>query len=236
MEFNKSNMIDKEMIHEILRNLSSIRPVFHSEDDFKFSFSWELNGYLGDNAEIRLEERFGLSKEVADNKEAYLDIFLLFNKKAYPIELKYKTTTLKMKVQGESYDLKEHAGLDTTRYDYIRDISRIENIRHENFPLCKGFAIFLTNSKPYWDSNRAVKESLDKNFKIDEQRAYIPCSKLAWNCDYTTEQLKKKFGKKRIKPLELKKQYEIEWKDYSILDKKIKFRYLLVVIDLNTPH
>ncbi len=89
-------MIDKAVIEKVLNDLASKRPVFWSEADFQFAFAWELQNELP-QASIRLERRF----DADDNTPMYIDIWVEYEGKVYPIELKYKTSNYSDEIGGE---------------------------------------------------------------------------------------------------------------------------------------
>jgi|WetSurMetagenome_2_1015567.scaffolds.fasta_scaffold222964_1 hypothetical protein len=215
--------MDINNVKNILLSLISKRLLFHSEDDFKFSLAWEIKSYLPDSTII-------LEKPYKDKSGSilYFDIMIHMNKSIIPIELKYKTDFLDYK----EYNLKKHAALNHSRYDFIKDISRIEKFCSGNDNAKNGFVIFLTNEKAYWDSKYEVKNSEDKYFKIDEQRKEIIKGEHNWNCDCNIKELKKKYGN-RTNSIILNNTYPIEWSDYSKLeniDKSNIFKYLLIDI------
>ena len=78
-----------------------------------------------------------------------------------PIELKYKTSKLKVSIDDEEYQLKTHGAYPVSRYEFIKDISRLEVFGG-------GFAVFLTNDNLYW--YRGEEEGIDEDFKNYENR------------------------------------------------------------------
>ncbi len=77
-------------------------------------------------------------------QKAYLDIFVECGGKKYAIELKCKTIA----VANSAYHYSTHGAQNNGRYDYFRDISRLENWQKNGF-IDHGFAIFLTNDNSY---------------------------------------------------------------------------------------
>ena len=51
VEFNK------KIMEELMAELKDKRPVFNSEDDFKFSLAWLIKEKYRDDVEIRLEKK-----------------------------------------------------------------------------------------------------------------------------------------------------------------------------------
>jgi hypothetical protein len=49
--------LNGEKLKEILGELSIKRPVFESEDDFKFSLAWKIKEEYKDKIDIRLEKK-----------------------------------------------------------------------------------------------------------------------------------------------------------------------------------
>ncbi len=126
-------MIDKAVIEKVLNDLASKRPVFWSEADFQFAFAWELQNELP-QASIRLERRF----DADDNTPMYIDIWVEYEGKVYPIELKYKTSNYSDEIGGEKYLLKTQSACDTGCHDFLKDINRIEIISKSAVNFGKG--------------------------------------------------------------------------------------------------
>jgi len=200
-------------MHEILNELSKEMPIFHSEKDFQFALGWkikEVNPKIG----IRFEKRFEI-----DTKEIHVDLCLETRTQKIPVEIKYKTREVKNKV--ENFVTKNQGAQDQARYDYVNDISRIENILHkysQNF----GITVMLTNDSSYWRPGR--KGTKDEKFRIHEGKV------LSGNLDWKKNTSKGTKGG-RIEEIKLRRSYKIKWEDYSDLkEKNGKFRYLLTEI------
>lgn len=73
-------MSDNFDLEKCLSSLKTKRPVFHSEADFQFALAWEIKELYPD-IEIRLEYPI-------NELNMYIDIMLLNQDKAIPIELK----------------------------------------------------------------------------------------------------------------------------------------------------
>jgi hypothetical protein len=128
---------------DVLNELRSKRRVFHSEADFQHALAWKIHEKYP-RLNVRLEKRVILNK-----KEIYFDIFAFNDNKTVAIEVKYKAKNLDATVNGEKFSLKNQGAQDQGRYDFLKDISRLEKalkINHE----CTVFAIFLTNDESYW--------------------------------------------------------------------------------------
>ena len=123
----------------LLSRLSRKRPLFHSEADFQHALAWEIHHKFPD-AKVRLEYRPS-SVEV----KMYVDIWVVMaGGKTWAIELKYKTRSLDVVVEGKRYRLLNQSAQDIARYDFLRDVVRLERITQTSSEIC-GAAILLTN-------------------------------------------------------------------------------------------
>ena len=204
-------------ITDVLNELSKKRPVFHSEADFQHALAWTIHEkYSGLN--IRLEKRVILNSE-----KIYFDIFAFNDSKTVAIEVKYKTNNLEYTtVNNEKFNLKNQDAQDHGRFDFIKDISRLEKA----LEYCDGvgFAIFLTNDESYWKRPTRDVNAQDKDFRIHEG---VPIrGTLSWK-----KGTPKGTKSGRSDSLILKGKYTLNWNDYSDVEKQNgKFRYLLVKI------
>ena len=220
-------------IDKIIDELKSKRKVFFSESDFQFALAWKIQRHYAKKnieADIRLEYCF---QDKDDNKNKYIDIIVKLENTIYPIELKYKTLSFlnektksrTVKDNNEYYNLKNQGAQDLGRYDYLKDIQRIEqfskNKDYEKDFEC-GYAILLTNDKLYWSETN--RDTIDKQFRIDN--GFIKTGKLVWTGGATGT------TKDRTEAIKLNGKYEINWKDYHKFDgvKNGEFKYCLNVI------
>ena len=190
-------MID---VHQIMSQLSHKRPVFHSEADFQHAFGWELHTAMPHCA-IRLE----LPLEVAA-KPLHLDLWVSTASISVAIELKYKTRGLSVEVAGERFLLRDQAAQDLARYDFIKDIERLERITDIRRG-AKGYAVFLTNDSAYWKNPGNVR-TVDAAYRIHDGRAVQ--GYLAWSARASSGTIKG-----REEPIALTGEYRIAWHDYS---------------------
>lgn len=187
----------------ILSKLVNKRPIFHNEADFKFALSWMIKKCYQD-VKIRLEVPIELDKRI------FADILVVTREGWIPIELKYKTKELHCNFKNVLYDnyyLIEQSGEADARYDYLKDIKRIEDIRDEySEEFVEGYAIFLTNELMY--KEKTSDEYLYNAFAINdgaEQRGEISYN--GKNNKYGEFILKGNDGK----------GYLMKWKDYSVI-------------------
>ncbi|MGI8686981.1 MAG: hypothetical protein ACR2M3_00235 [Thermomicrobiales bacterium] len=207
-------MID---IADLLATLSMDRPIFHSEADFQHTCAWELHRRLP-NAAIRLER-----PPSHGDKRIYLDIWLEQDDAAVAIELKYKTGDLSINVNDEQFALRKHAAHPPGRYDFIKDIERLEHVT-SNQPHAVGWAIFLTNDSTYW-SLESDNERVGSNFDLWEGR--VLHGTLQWNATASSGT-----RKGREAPLHLRGTYRLAWQPCSHLStpRRGLFRYLAVQV------
>jgi hypothetical protein len=200
-------------IEQIMKNLAIKRPIFHSEADFQHAFAWEIHSmYL--KSKIRLEY-----PHTTENNRIYLDLLVKDEPTYYAIELKYIKKSLNVIIDDEKYQLTSNDALDLARYDYVKDISRLEQVAH-HFDNTVGIAIMLTNEPALWKPS--IRDDVnDIQFRIHERRDLQ--GRLDWG---------PKTGhgtKKGRETIELHGEYSLSWKDYSNVETKNgEFRYLLV--------
>ena len=107
-------------VHDIMAKLSRHRPVFHSEADFQHAFAWLVHTEMTDYP-VRLEFR------PDPHERVYLDMWIKNINLA--IELKYKTREATLTHEGERYNLLRQGAHDLGRYDFLKDVQRLENLQ-----------------------------------------------------------------------------------------------------------
>ncbi|GFN40554.1 MAG: hypothetical protein YK1309IOTA_1960003 [Marine Group I thaumarchaeote] len=148
-------------ISEILGDLSLHRPLFQIEADFQHSLGWEIQ-----KQNLNCSIRFEFKPKNVVNK-IFVDLWIKDESDlVYAIELKYKTRKLNVLLDDESYELLTHDAQNLGRYDFLKDVQRLENIISKNHNV-KGFAIFLTNDHSYWKIPTG-RQTIDENFRIHE--------------------------------------------------------------------
>jgi hypothetical protein len=152
----------------------------------------------------------------------YLDILIRTDAgQEIGIELKYKTRALNVEVSGESFALLNQAAQDIGRYDFFKDLCRIEdfvNARQKRV----GYAIFLTNDSAYWKDPASQSHGYAA-FAMNEGRTIS--GKLCWG-----ESASEGTRKGRQEELAVAGPYCLKWNTYSVLPVKAynQFRYLCV--------
>ena len=121
-------------------------------------------------------------------KKLYLDIVVSKkNDPEYlPIELKFKTKSLKLKRQlnrfGQGIDetaiLADHLAQDEGRYDFWRDVRRLQLVCNRFFPNVKnGIVVFVTNDSSYRNSPNKPVESVQFNMESEEKAKQLGCER-----------------------------------------------------------
>jgi hypothetical protein len=202
-------------IPAIMQELSKKRKIFHSEADFQFALAWEIQSLLP-CAEIRLEYH------PCDEPYKSIDIVVRLDEYTYPIELKYKTKEFEA-YDGEGFKLKEQSAQDVGRYDFIKDICRIEKFSGHIKNFKAGYVIFLTNDQHYWDPLRKPNVGYAA-FTVHD--GVVKKGSMKWG-----DHLSAGTTKGRNDMLTLTKEYTINWIRYSDFGKKNGlFRYTLISI------
>ncbi len=205
-------------IADAIKNLREKRPIFHSEADFQHALAWEIH-LSHPLATVRLE----INPNVVGGKRAHLDILVKDNDALCAIELKYKTGKLDAQFKDEQFRLLNHGAQDIGRYDFIKDIVRLEELVTA-YPKAAGYVVLLTNDGSYWrppgSSNTA-----DAQFRIYQDR--IISGNLEWSANAGKSTMRG-----REKPLQLTGSYQICWFDYSQVGARHdgEFRYTLIAV------
>jgi len=113
------------------------------------------------------------------------------------------------------------------RYDFIKDIARIEQVVSTRKDAI-GYAIILTNDSAYWKQPRN-NHTIDKDFRLHQRR--ILQGTLAWQPEASAGTMKN-----REEPIKLHGAYLSAWKKYSepAFSGYGEFRYLMIEVK-STP-
>lgn len=199
-----------------ITKLSRSRKIFHSEADFQFALAWEIQKEYPD-AKIRLEYC-----PPGNDLKQYIDIMVVTETGWYPIELKYKTRSLSINYDGELFRLKDQSAQDQGRYDFLKDVQRIESFCKYNPEMHKGFAVFLTNDSAYWNGSKGNNTVYEEYKLIDGS---IKTGTMSW-----AKHASGKTIEGRESPIILEQKYLIEWQDYSkfVNSRYGTFKYLVL--------
>lgn len=202
---------------DILVQLAKRRPCFHAEADFQHALAWQIQQLFPD-ANIRLEVPI-----MGHTKLLHVDIWIIFPAHIWALELKYKTRALEAVAAHESYHLLNQGAQDIGRYDFVKDVYRLEQLA-ATYPTLRGYAILLSNDSNYWTPSLR-QATIDTDFRLGDGR--ILSGTMAWQA-----QAGKGTTRGRESPLTLYGHYPIMWQTYSILDGTgpTHFRYTLVEV------
>lgn len=211
MPYTNSWHIIMANIQEILTTCLKDRNIFHSEADFQHHLAWCIHTEL-QNPELRLE--YPLSKDDS-NRWEYCDI-VLKSPCNIGIELKYKTKLFTTNIGSESFELKNQGAQDIGRYDFLKDVQRLETWCTEK-RIDFGCAIILTNDNQYWSIPK--KDTIDKDFRLHNRKI---TGSLKWGDKASAGTMRS-----REKPIVLKNKYSLEWKD---VNDSSDFRYIFLEV------
>ena len=209
--------INANNIETILIDFAKNKKLFLNEAQFQFELALEIKKQFP-SLVVHLE--YPSLKGNSNRQYSYYDIVIQEGNEFYVIELKYKTKDQVILYKGSNYLLKNHAAQDLGRFDYLNDVSRIENWQSNNQgkQFVGGCAIILTNDSAYWKNDG--KGRIYEQFALKDGNTITSGSK-AWigNVKITS------VGKSRINGLNLYNTYKIKWLDYCN-----GFKYLMLII------
>ncbi len=204
-------------LHDLLTALAAERPVFHSEADFQHAFAWLLQCTHADLS-VRLEVPTRAERSVL-----HLDVLVSDASQRLAIELKYKTRALAVTCKSEEFRLADQAAQDCGRYDFVKDIQRLERLGAADREM-SGCAILLTNDSAYWQQPRPA-DAVDAAFRLNPGRTIS--GELAWRRRASAGTVRG-----REKALTLAGRYAVAWRDYSNASSARygTFRYLAIEV------
>jgi len=157
------------------------------------------------------------------NNELRMDVLVRKGKEFLPIELKYKTKVVRKKLLrfGESVAeevevMKNQGAQDLGKYDFWKDVRRIEIVRNRFGSIKNGLAVFVTNDPMYLQLGREksnhIKFSMDEGSHGKEKHWL---DKDSYCC-------------KTHPDFEVEKEYTIHWDSREI--EGVQCHYTIVVI------
>ena len=208
-------MLDIELL---MANLAATRKLFHSEAGFQHALAWQIHRAMPES-QVRLE----VDVLQADHRRNFLDIWLPVE--GIAIELKYKTREFEVEQGKESFVLSNQSAQTQGRYDFIRDIHRLELMRSKLKQFKAGYAVLLTNDSSYWKV-LASRNVVDADFRIHDGR--VGSGVLAW-----ASRAEPGTMRGRESPIEIHGSYRLRWQEYSDFPGKSygRFRYLVVSLE-----
>ena len=206
-------------LNAVLSRLATDRPLFHSEADFQFALAWGIQQAHPDYR-VRLEWPIKVG-----TRRAYIDLVVTDPQgRRTAIELKYWTRRFKGEVLGEQFDLPSQAAQDINRYDFWKDVARLERLVREGM-VNEGFAIALTNDPGYWRPGRGG--TIDEAFRLHD--GHEVTGPLGWSTAAGSGTTKD-----REQPIELQGTHTLAWADYAITEagaaSRSRFRFLLLSV------
>lgn len=207
-------MID---IHTIMAQLATSRRVFYSEADFQHALAWEIQRQV-----LSISIRLEYPPPFAPGQE-HIDVWVIDGGTILAIELKYKTRALTVDVVGEEYSLKDQSAHDQGRYDFFKDVQRVEQVAASHKGAA-GCALLLTNDSAYWKPSTRLNP-VDKDFRLENGRVVSGLLKWGKGASANTK-------KGREAPIQLRNTYTLRWMDYSRPSTRNygEFRYLLLQV------
>jgi hypothetical protein len=139
-------------------------------------------------------------------QKTYVDIWLEHSDEICAIELKYKTRRLQVTVGEEPFDLLNQSAQDLARYDYCKDIGRIEALTCAYAGLV-GFAVLLTNDRGYWQKS-------GRNGNVDDAFRVHDAAKLSGTLNWA-DHASNGTKEGRTSAICLAGEYSLKWMNYS---------------------
>lgn len=197
-----------------LASLAKRRPLFHSEADFQHELAWELRE-RGFARVVRLELPFDLSPKRRFN----VDLVVGADDGPIAVELKCWPRKWAGVIGAERFNLKNRGAQDIGRYDYWKDLRRIEELKAANL-IRWGAAIALTNDFAYWNLVRTG--TMAEPFCLHEGRCIAGSA--AWHRKSGTT-----VGRDEV--IALKGTYDVRWRSYSHPPGCGELRYLSLIVE-----
>lgn len=206
--------MDESSLRTTLARLAKERPVFHSEADFQHAFAWGLRSA---GLAVRLERPLRVGDE-----RMVVDVVGQTGREWIGVELKHWTRHLELERDGEDFSSTYQSAQDLGRYDFWRDVARLERLTSDGKLQC-GFVVALTNDPSYWKPGRS--HTNDEDFRLHEGRTVQ--GTLMWGRAAVAGTIRS-----REVPITLRGRYTAEWTGYSCIPDRPfgTFRYLLASI------
>lgn len=223
---------------------SECPPIFHDEADFQHKLAWLLQNER--KLDVHVEYPYPpelipvpnpyssplepLEPSKIRSKRGFLDIWL--PEKGVAIELKYCTKELpRSSPYHDRFSLSNQGAQDQKRYDFLRDVQRLERLRKEPGECKVGYAVILTNDSSYWKpawTTQKTRHTSDKNFRLNQGRRIT--KELYWE-KFTSRGTETSKGtmKNREDCIHLNGCYTAVWEHYSPVvdeEKPGQFQYL----------
>lgn len=207
---------------KVIEELSEERPIFLSEDDMKLEIAWKIKTMYPD-AQIRLEYSLNYKKYNLDTYER-IDILVIINNGWIPIELKYKKKKFEKTIKDEYFYLRNDGAQDQGRYNYLRDIERIEKISKGVPEFIEGYTLLITNDLSYTKAP-TKEDGFARNFYLfgDKQ------GKIEWAKNNEGKEASAGTKSGCEKTIKLENKYAMKWEKYADLDKSNSGRFVYLL-------
>ena len=237
-EYNKAITSVKDMLLDFIREYKRL---FYNERDLQMYLALKLEKtecfdevFLEYHLPNGFNERFDSGYEAWQTETPSIDIVLKLKgeEKYIAIELKNKLKAIvgectrfgqtKQKIEL----IKDQSAQNIGRYQFWKDVKRLELLKETYKNVVGGVALFLTNDKNYLKTTKGadyeafgMSETLNKSGKLDWGEFKGVDEKLLVN------------NKKRKKypPITLSESYSLEWKDINIQD-AVSFYCCMVMV------
>lgn len=140
------------------------------------------------------------------------------------IELKYKTRKLEAVIKDEPFFLRDHAATDLARYDFWKDVQRLEQVASKS--KAEAFAIIITNDSALWGTSKR-QDTFDAEFKINDGR-HLSSEVMHWH-----EETSVGTRKGREPNIVLRGDYNLRWQQYSLLKDVRNGDFRVLILKIN---
>lgn len=194
--------ITRDIIIDIINSFAYEGKLFSNERQFQLEFAWRLR-----------EKGYTVLLEVLEDsaEKNYVDIVVELDENQYvAIELKYTTMQKKLDyhIGGKIIHTYSQGAGDERRYEYLKDIQRIEKLMNKknvfeqkNAHVVKGYAIIMTND------GYSMKDGEDTKYKEIA---------LNRNRKLPNKEMSFEVGKKNKSPIVLEGDYVCNWMEYKL--------------------
>ena len=199
------------LIATLMKGLAADCPIFLSEAEFQHELALRVR---------KITPKVRLEFSPFQDERMSLDVWL--PDMGIAIELKWGTQKLKVKRDDGDFVLADQGAQPLLRYDFVKDVSRLERGTAEYLPADTGFAVLLTNDPSYWNPPRN-EDPVDKQFRIHEGAVIGDARE--WLPDVAEGTIRGRESR-----IELRGSYKCRWRDYLRLGKGRRglFRYLAI--------
>ncbi|GFN33969.1 hypothetical protein [Paenibacillus xylaniclasticus] len=144
---------------------------------------------------------------------------------AIAIEVRYKTALLNTIYKGTTIKLKDQLARDIARYDYMKDVEKIEKLVASR-PGTRGYVVLITNDCNYWQPPKRDR-SVDEDFRIHHGRQLH--GQLVWRnaSDGTTWN--------REELIDITGTYDLKWQPYLTLGSGKNEIFQMLILEVTYP-